>query len=204
MKKTPPSPQTMKQVKRNAMRQPLGGHHIKIHDQTFKADSYDQLVSVLTAYRISNSIPLGNPDKDVVEYYSKEAPWMVEDVEKDPRPTPVDDYITWRAFVTHAWTNPPKKMLSPKEAEHRRDVCLKCEHNHPISTSGANKVEIDATRRKTYILRRAGYSAPALGYCSLYGADLGLFTILENPLAFSRKEVKENTQPDCWVRSFGG
>lgn len=194
----------MKQIKRNAMRQPLGGHHIKAHDQTFKADSYDQLVAVLSAYRIANGIALGDPNKDVIDYYSKEAPWMVEDVEKAPEPTPVDDYIGWRAFITHAWLTPPKKLLLPKEAEPRRAVCLKCPFNRPITTQGANKLEIDALRRKSYILRRASYSAPALGYCSQYGADLGLFTILENPLAFSIKEGKDNPQPDCWARSFGG
>lgn len=200
-KKTTPSKLTLR-IKANSMREPFGGHHYEVGGQTFKGKNYDEVVRSLAAFRINNNIPLGNPDSEVIAYYAVNWPWLVEEYEAEPKPMPMEGYLAWRLWLMEAWNNPPKKLLTNKEASERFAICRKCPMNMPISRDGSPADEMAALKRKSFLLRRGSMAPEGIGYCTLHRVDLSVFCFLDNCLAFSSKKPDAKDLPECWASSL--
>jgi len=181
------------------LRQPHGGHNYREpNGPGIKGESVKDLVKKITDYRINNNIPVGDPEQDVLYYYALHWPYMVEPAEVG-KPTHQSKWFQgWSTWLRKAWKNPPKKLITTKEASYRWDVCLTCPHNRGFDWKETD--ESSAITQRAFLLRK-GIDAPKdLQYCDLHKADLSVLTFVENPASFSDKS-KEDTQPSaCWVK----
>lgn len=178
-------------------RQPIGGHHIIEHGVTFRGETAKEVAEKLRAFRISNAIPVGDPEQDVFTFYLMHWPFMVQEDETATAPKTSKDYENWRDWVTRTWAYPPRKMLTQKEAKDRWAICQKCPCN--FAKKWEETPESAETTRRAYILRRGVDVPKDLGFCVLHKADLSVFTFIDNPKDFSTAKDTIALAKDCWV-----
>lgn len=187
----------MLKINKDQMRLPFGGHHYLEDGLMLKGDTFDEVKIKLSDYRMNNNRPVGNPGQDILKYYAVNFPWMVREDEINV-PEETKEFTDWRHWVQRTWVNPPKKLLTNKEASFRWDVCKTCPFNQPIE-SGNKPSEFEQITRKTLMLRRGAKIPKELGYCSLHRFDLGVATFIEIPRDHSEKEIDAPNYPSCWV-----
>lgn len=180
------------------LRQPHGGHNFLIpNGPAVKGESLKEVVQKVVDYRINNNIPLGDPEQEVLYYYALHWPYMVEPVEPKRIPAASSRFGGWSKWIRKSWINPPKKIITTKEAVGRWEVCATCPHNKRFDWKETN--ETAALTQRAFLLRR-GIDAPKdLGYCDLHMADLSVLTFLETPESFSEKSKDKEQPPKCWV-----
>ncbi len=177
----------------NVKRQPFGGHHYPEYGVTFKGDSLDDLKEQVAKFRLSNNIPAGNPEQDILVFYAKHWPWLVKGDGIDAKEE-CGNYVDWREWIYLAWKN-PGSTITTKEAKDRWTVCEKCPHNKPFDWS-ISKESRELVRR-AFLLRK-GIDVPYyLGFCDYHKADLSVFTFLKEAEKLSKKSG--NNYPECWL-----
>lgn len=180
-------------------RQPFGGHHFVEKSITFRGDSFDELVKKLKEFRVINSIPLGDPEQDVLQFYAKNWPYMVE-VRGDSvlnHAEENDNYRFWRGWIYKAWSNPMKKQVTEREACERWDKCHNCPFN--MKKDWPETDESKELEKRSFILRRGVHAPLYAGYCRLHRADISAFTFSETPREFSSKPKGMEDYDGCWV-----
>lgn len=187
----------MLKINKDQMRLPFGGHHYVENGHMLKGETFDEVKTKLTDYRLNNNNPVGNPGQDILAYYAVNFPWMVRE---DPTEMPEEseNFIDWRAWVQKTWVKPPKKMLTSKEASFRWEVCKGCKFNQPIE-QGHKPAEFEQITRKALLLRRGVKIPQELGYCCLHRFDLSVATFIETPRDHSEKSTSSPNHPSCWV-----
>lgn len=186
----------MLKLNKDQQRIPLGGHHFSKHGTTFRGETFQEVVSKLSDFRVANSLQLGDPEQDVLQFYATNWPYMVT---SDGLSKPIDpqhDYEKWRKWVFDTWRRPPIKFIIPSEAEERWKVCEKCPFLK--KKSWPNTKEAAEVARKAFILARGMKTPEFLGFCSLHLADLPALVFVDQPKSFSGMKDGE-TFKDCWV-----
>lgn len=187
----------MLKLKGNSHKIPYGGHHYPEYGMVFRGESYPEVVKKLKEFRITNNLGLGNPEQDVLVFYSTNWPWLVEWDYEGPQEEGVPaQFIQWRTWVQETWKNPPTKLVTPTEAKERWKVCENCPYNEQFKFS-ENDESAEITRR-SFLLRR-GLNAPIqLAFCACFKADLASLSYFDSPAKFVKPaDVKK---PDkCWV-----
>lgn len=175
---------------------PIGGHHFTEDGVRFEGDTLDEIVTKLSDYRVNNLAPIGQPRQEILSYYAKNWPFMVdEDFGAEPPEPPGYRMEKWTAFIRKLWGKPGMKQITPKEASLRWEVCLKCPHNVPVSPTTQEEKEME---RKAFMLRK-GQTVPAkLGFCSLHLWDISSASFIETPVALSGKPKEAASYPGCW------
>lgn len=188
----------MLKLNRNQKREPFGGHHFPDHGVTFKANSYDELVKKVEQFRANNAIPLGNPSQEILEFYAKHAPFMVLPDNESIEIAPKSDYQDARDWIYKTWRNPPQKTVGRLEAKDRWECCKNCKFNvaFPDSPNG----ELDALKRRAFMLRKGEKIPDFLGFCSLHRADLGVFVFIEQAMNYSEKKKDTEVANGCWLQ----
>lgn len=170
---------------------------------TIKGESVKDVAELLENYRIINGKPLGDPFQEIVDYYAKKYPWMVQ---KDLNPEDGDkvreEYISWRYWVAMVWGQPHKKFISRKEASMRLEVCKICPYN--IEKPWDETRESTEFERKVLLLRRGEKMDEKIGYCSLHKAEISVACFYESPSGLSRKDKDKPDHPGCWFSSLEG
>lgn len=187
----------MLKLNTNAKRQPYGGHHYPEYGVTFKGETASEVIKQVAKFRLSNNIPAGDPEQDVLLYYAKNWPWLVKG---SPffRDTMVDaDYDDWRAWIYDQWKN-PGSTITTKEASQRWEICAKCPFNKAFAWKATD--EIGELKKRTFLLRRGVDIPLSLGFCARHRADLGVLTFLKEAEKFSKKKEKDNFEA-CWLES---
>lgn len=177
-----------------AQRQPFGGHHYPEYGVTFRGDSVEDVKAQLTKFRLNNSIPVGNPEQDILLFYAKHWPWLVKG-DLSPKVTMEDaDYAAWREWIYEEWKN-PGSLITRKEACMRWEKCLTCPRNLKFSWQSTD--ESNELTRRAFLLRK-GLEVPiGLGFCDLHKADLSVMVFLKQPEKHSNKKDGE-AEPGCW------
>ncbi len=184
-------------INRDQQRQPHGGHHFVDMGFTVRGDTFHEVVEKVRNLRISNAIPEGNPEQEVLQYYAKFFPWMVKIAETEPKPDLPSKYVRWRHWVHAVWKNPPKKLVTPKEASLRWEICKDCPYNTKFDWE--NYLESDEVSRRAFMLK-AGQDTPEnLQYCSCHRLDIGVASFLDKPEEFSAKPKDTFPPPKCWI-----
>ncbi len=142
-------------------------------------------------------IPVGDPDREILTYYLDKFPYMVELSETDYPADPEPLYTKYRQWIQVVWSNPPRKMLTTKEASMRWDICKTCPFN--VKKDWPSSKESEELSRRSFMLR-LGIDVPKeIGFCSLHNADLSVLSFVDSPEKFSGKK-KESEKPEpCWV-----
>lgn len=181
---------------------PIGGHQFPSHGITFTADDFPRLAKKVYEFRVTNLLPAGDPDQEILRYYLEKWPYMVSIDEKAIKSKSSGYFEQWARWVGRAWRNPPKSIVSTKEAEDRMSACKTCPHNKAFDWKSTPETE--SLSQRTFLLRR-GYEAPKqLGFCDLHKADISVFCFLTTPDAFSEIESQAEPQASCWVGSLKG
>lgn len=175
---------------------PHGGHHYKTNGIKFEGETMEEVRKKISDYRISNMIPVGYPEREILEYYADKFPWMVDPIDV-PEYVPKNFYYSqWRDWIHGLWKSPRTRFLTPTEAQLRWSVCLNCKHNIKLSVDGTQEgVE---TLRRAFLLRRGQNTSPKLGFCSLHLHDNSAASFLEAPIELSGKKKDSVNPPDCW------
>lgn len=186
----------MYQLKQNSKKAPFGGHQYHEYGVTFSGASFDAVVEKLKAFRLNNSITYGDPEQEVLAYYADKWPWLVERVDEEGE-REEEDYAAWRDWVHKTWRSAPTKLIVPKEAQDRWDICEKCPFNMPDEFG--NGPEPKELRRRAFLMRRGVDVPKHLGYCSHHRADLGAFTFIQNAKVFSALPKEGEPFKGCWT-----
>lgn len=183
-------------LKKNSMKIPHGGHHFSQCGITFKAETFDQLKDKVHKFRVINSLPIGKPDQDILNFYAENWPWLVERVE-DQHGNEDVNMTGWRDWVLKTWSKPPVKTLSKAEAATRWKICEKCPFNRAIDFWETE--EVKELKKKVFLLKRGIDTPSNLGFCAIHRADIGVLSILDSPEKFSSKRKKGGSYKDCWT-----
>lgn len=186
------------QLKRNSMRQPFGGHHFEDRSVMFKADSFDELVEKIRDFRIANGIQVGNPSEEVLIYYAKNWPWLVEEDKCPPKQRINERYDTWRNFIFGMKKTPIRKYANEREMRTRYETCEKCKYRKRVNPK--EKDEFDALKAKIFVLCRGSMICGMDQFCDLHQAPI--------PVLLAAETTKDlippkdgNGSEDCWIKS---
>lgn len=185
------------QLRKFQQRRPLGGHHFPESGITVRGATFEEVVSKLKKLRLNNGHPAGDPEQEVLRYYAEHFPFMVMSGGSEPKPLTPSNYSKWRDWIRYMWFDPPKKIVTKKEASLRWDKCKECPRNTKMDWSETEE-SAEFTRR-AYLLRQAQDIPAYLGFCSCHKADLGLFTFLEAPEKVSNKNKGDSQPENCFV-----
>jgi hypothetical protein len=183
-------------------RSPIGGHQFPTHGITFTADDFQTLSKKVYEFRVTNMLPAGDPDQEILRYYLEKWPYMVSIDEKAVKSKSSNYFDLWARWVGRAWRNPPKSIVTTKEAADRLETCLGCPHNKPLDWK--KTPETESLSQRTFLLRRGYEVSPKIGFCTRHKADISVFCFLATPDAFSEIESQAEPQASCWVSSLKG
>lgn len=184
-------------LKHNSKRLPFGGHHFRENGVTLKGDTFQDVVDLLTDFRLMNGWPIGNPPQEIINYYAEKFPWMVEYDVSGRESEPVNEaYVEWRDWISSVWGKHQNKFLTRKEASFRWDICKTCPHN--VGTPWKETKESIEFSRKSLLLKRGEKVPDNYCFCSLHRADISVSSFLESPQELSRKDQNKSNHPGCW------
>ena len=130
----------------------------------FRAQKWEDLLQKIRDHRIRNNRPVGDPEREVLQYYERNYPFMVMEGKGDPAKPEDSNYRRWRHWVQTIWNHPPKTVVTPKQAGERWAICLECPFNTakdwPMTDESK---EVD---RRAALLRRGQTIPERIGYCS--------------------------------------
>lgn len=162
-----------------------------------RAENFDELVTKVRKLRLNNGHPEGYAEKDILRYYAEHFPYMVtqaEGVEESIKPS---TYLKYRDWIRYLWYDPPKRLLSVKEATLRWEKCKACPRN--VKKDWKETDESAEFARRAFMLR-CGIDVPEfLGFCSCFQWDLGLAVFLDAPEKYSNKKKGDSPPPECWL-----
>lgn len=188
----------MLRINPDQQRGPRGGHHFQVpNGPMLRDEEFKGLVKKLVDYRVNNLIPLGAPDQEILRYYEKEFPYVVQETPQAERGGLTEAFTAWARWVRRAWRTPPKKTITTKEASCRWEVCQKCKHNKPFNWS--DTPESMAMSQRAFLLRRGLEVPNGLGFCDLHCCDISVMSFIDNPKGFSEKPESESQPESCWV-----
>jgi hypothetical protein len=185
-------------IKENSMRIPFGGHHFKDRAITFKADSFDELVEKIRDFRIANSVKVGNPEEEILIYYAKNWPWLVEEDPEPEEPTKNPRYEKWRDFIFGMKKTPIRKYANDKEIRNRYETCEKCKFRKKVIPT--DKDEFEALKQKVFVFCRGSMVCGMDQFCDLHQAPI--------PVLLAPETTKDlippkdgNGSAECWIKS---
>lgn len=188
----------MLSLNKNQQRIPLGGHQFYEDGNTLKGETFDEVVQLLTDFRLTNGRPIGNPSMDILLFYAKTSPWMVRDDLSDKKPEPPDEnYVRWRSWVMGMWKSPPTKLLTSKEASYRWDKCKVCPMNK--TKDWVETAESQEMNKRIFLIRQGVEVPSALGFCACHGFDTGVASFLESAEKVSNKNKADVQPKECWL-----
>ena len=187
----------MRLTLRKTLVRPVGGHHFIENRVMMRGETLEELVGKITDYRLNNSISIGEPEQEVLQFYTKNWPYMVDE-EEDSKPLPPPDKykVQWIDWVRRQWGKTPSKAATVKEAEIRWKVCLDCPYNLPLESLTREEEEI---MRKAFMLRRGHETPKKLGFCALHLWDNSSAVFIEAPSGVSGMKKDTVRYPKCWV-----
>ena len=193
----------MIRLNRKQQRLPIGGHHYPEPGLMIKEETFDDVVKRLRSFRLDNGVKLGNPEADVLRYYAEKFPYMVEEYWPQRTDDDVDrDYLRYAHWIRTAWQNPPKGIISSKEAEFRWDKCKTCKCN--VQNRWKTGHEQEDLLRRSFMLRHGLHAPSFLGFCTCNRWDNSVAVFLSDPEGFSAKEKTAEQEPGCWLSSLVG
>lgn len=106
------------------MQIPHGGWWFDKH----RASTFDELVSIVTKYRVSNGIPLGNVVAEIEDQICSRDPKRCRDVKPAALNTSM---VTKFIQLMYRFKAKGSKLIDQSEAERRASICQICPENKP-------------------------------------------------------------------------
>lgn len=184
-------------LNKHQQRRPFGGHHFPEQGMVVRAETWDELQTKVRKLRIINGHPEGNVESEILRYYAEHFPYMVTTGEEKGKPVKPSNYFKYRDWIRYLWFDPPKKLITLKEAGLRWDKCETCPRN--VKKDWQEDDETAEFARRSFMLR-CGLDVPDfLGFCDCHRWDLGLAVLLHDAEKVSNKAKQDNIPTECWV-----
>ena len=187
----------MLKLKKNSMKLPVGGHHFTERSITFKADNFEDLADKVRDFRLANAIPIGDVESDILIYYAKNWPWLVEEDDKPESVKKNDLYDKWRDWAFEAKKRPIRKFVNDKEMAARYETCKTCPHSTPIKPK--HRDEYEAIMRKIFAYSRGSMVCKCNQFCRLHSVGIPVLLAADSPREVLPKK-DGNTAPECWIK----
>src|SRR5688572_8545784 len=179
-------------------RLPYGGHQYPENGHIIRGDTFKELVNNVSAYRVNNHIPIGNPEQDVLFHYAKHWPWMVKEDREAVEVKEDSAYAEYREWVEFTWRHPITRIITPKQASDRWKVCETCPYNQKRDWKETK--ESTELARRAFLLRRGVGVPKNLGICSLHkNADIPVLSFSEIPVSNAERRKDAELPAGCWV-----
>lgn len=142
----------------NHAKQPQGGFSFPDHSgYTIRANSLSALIKTIAEYRAQNSLPPGDPYKEVESYCAIHHNWLISNMGTAPKANE-DPIARW---IDRQWREPIKIWADAEIAEARYATCEKCPHyvaDHPLAQEPKRRL----------IILGAGHTAGMTGICKVH------------------------------------
>lgn len=184
-------------IRRVHARRPFQGHHFPVSKAVLlKAESVDELLEKIIAYRAENSLPYGHPEEEMLAHYRKIAPFLITQ-EAEPI-EPVSQQFRRAGEVMRFYSVHPK-MLKPGDelVAARRKVCDECPFFEATQQQGELKNSYLRSARRKAIMLTVDAAPLARGWCKLHQQWIALLTMAADPV--SALELPQ-TDERCWIR----
>lgn len=188
-------------INKSQHRRPMGGHHYPEGAIVVRGDTVEQVAEKIKDLRINNGIPVGDPYRDIIDYYEKRFPFMLKHGEEVAKKELHPRYVRFRHWIQALWKNPPKRLITKKEASLRWDICKTCPKNWKKAWDKSE--ESQELERRAYMMRYGQQVPEFLGYCTCHRADLPVLIYLDKPEEFSAKDKNEQAPKECWLNHSG-
>lgn len=185
-------------LNKDQQRLPIGGHHFQEAGMTVTGENVKEVSDKVRDLRITNGRPVGDPEREIILYYAHNWPYMViEDEFAEPKPEPSEDYVRYRHWVYATWKNPPKKLVTHKEATERQAICDNCPSRKVVDWGDSE--EAKELARRTFILRCGTKTSEITNFCSCHRWDIGTSVHFHGPEQFSAKSKESTCPKSCWA-----
>jgi hypothetical protein len=202
---------------------PPGGWHVPVpeSDEPLRADSHDDLVQVLTRYRIDNNLPMGNPESEIDNYICNAWPHVCgasslvrSEGEDDKPPLAYGQPIKRRLIDRIAGWAANRysrlgcvQLVSNEEAERRSGLCVGCPKNIIKWRENATRdcapcaERIQALDVLLYKIRRGEKveREKQLGACLQFGHENQSAVHLSEDMLRHRKHYTTGAPEFCWL-----
>ena len=189
----------MKQINPSAQRKPIGGHHFTDRGQIIRADSFADVVKALADFRLANSWPLGEPEKEILAYYATIAPWLVLDDGAPTKPSGVPAHVqSLREWLNETYKTGNVTLCSKTEAKERWAGCDGCKYASEIDW--AYSPETEEMERRAALLRGMRVTPLDDSFCRLHKWATSVATYMHKPKVI---EANREMAPDaCFVKKL--
>lgn len=163
-----------------------------------KGNSYENLIEQIVDYRIANDEPIGQPEKDIEDFFALAHPntRLLKPVPRESaKPKTLRERVTsWAANrYQQGFT-----LVSQETAEARAKICASCPQNVEWSDNCAPCMA--NARRQILIINQGNTVAENLGACNVCGhANMAAVWLPDEGLTRS-KLFKDETPALCWLR----
>lgn len=186
-------------IKINVNLFPKSGYIFKDKDGTTHVStrSWRDVINRVESYRRLNKIPVGDPEKEVLEQacarnpghcYDDQSPPVVSSASKSSIKSAV---LAWLTFTRRI--KDQLSFVSSDTAAKRAEICANCPFNNPVKQGCAPCQTFIAEMRKSILKDRKVDSR--LHACSVLSRDTGVMVHLD------RVTEKNDALPDhCWMK----
>jgi hypothetical protein len=112
---------------KDSFKSPPDGHRYAEEGFACVGETFDAVARKLAIYREHNAWPIGNPEQDVLNYYAKHWPSLVE--QDEALANPFDVLAVIQGEIDIAYRNRDTIDVSSPEWVRRKHLCESCEHS---------------------------------------------------------------------------
>lgn len=179
-----------------------------IDDKWIESDTFENLITGVTNYRIANQRKLGNPGADIESYICSTYPQQCNLSQPPVSDTFVEDNpegANFRERVTQWSANRYARvgsiaLVEQDEANRRAAICLTCPQNQEWRI-GCPPC-ISATERTLVLLRQNQNAEPTTLGCALSGQDNATAVWMPESLLKHRVQYLDSLPDHCWMKTL--
>jgi hypothetical protein len=178
---------------------PKGGYIFKDRDGTTHVSvrSWRDVINRVDSYRRLNNLPIGDPEKEVLEQACQRNPGHCYEDTAAPvksstaRSTIKSAVLAWLAGIRRA--KDTLTYVSPETAAKRTETCANCPFNITLKQGCAPCQTFIAEMRKSILRNRNADSR--LNACEKFSRDTGVMVHLD-----SISEKRDDLPDHCWLK----
>lgn len=158
----------------NALKPPLGGHRFR--DGT-TGETFAEVVRKIAAERVTNHLPFGNPEQEVLAYYQEIAPHLVTNAGGNVANS--DRQQVSESIMATAYGRFERLDRNDPVVQRRRDTCAACAHCR--CTFEGDETPYSREAERVAVLLSGDLNVMSLGYCTHHRWSVGVASRLKTP-----------------------
>ena len=190
---------------------PRGFHYPVTPDVILQGADWRGLFKLITNWRIANHMPVGDPEKDVLDYFEKAYPYALDyapgpELHKEDGVTPQvdgDDLNRLTQATGRLYTEMPQGgygIVPDAEANERAKLCARCPYHKTMPVSCAScwaaiMAQIHTIRNGKVLVSDGEY-----GMCTKTGNPVQAIAFIKKDEVKCSQKLKDALWSCCWVK----